>query len=246
MTSEVRDASKPKDYLSADLFDDVDLVVFDFDGVIADSEVISLASLQETLRDYGLNLSLDAVRQRYLGTSLPTVLADVAAESPRGTADGFKDVWQGTLFERLRSELVPVPGLTELLDRLERMGMPFCIASSGSFERIGIALDAMELTDRFEHVFSADLVENGKPAPDLFLHATQKLGISPERCLVIEDSPYGIKAGRAAGMRVIGFVGGAHLSGIYRDHSRTLLDVGAHGVAGSLSAIMPISTEPKG
>ena len=216
----------------------VGLVIFDFDGVVADSEVLSLSSLQTALREFGIDLALDKVRLRYLGIAIDKIKRDVEAESPRGTSDGFSKTWHEALFGMFRRELRPVPGLVDLLGRIEARGVPYCIASSSTFERIGVALDAMGLVERFTHVYSAELVEHGKPAPDLFLHAAKEFGISPGNCLVIEDSPGGIKAAKVAGMRVIGFLGGAHLKGIRDHHRRILLEQDADDVVESLSEIM--------
>lgn len=215
-----------------------ELVIFDFDGVIADSEVISLTSLQRTLKAWGIDLALDAVRARYLGLATDKILRDVAAQSPGRSAVGFRTAWHNELFERFRRELHPVSGVTALLDRILAGGMSYCIASSGSFERIGIALEAMQMTERFEHVFSSELVLHGKPAPDLFLHAADALGTRPERAIVIEDSPYGIMAARRAGMRSVGFLGGAHLAGIRDRHASALKEAGADMVVETLGQIV--------
>lgn len=214
-----------------------DLVIFDFDGVIADSEVISLSTLRETMARYGLDLSVEEVRRRYLGVASDKAIRDVAANRPERTADGFRETWHDTLFRRFRSELAPVSGLHDLLGEIEALGLPYCIASSSSFQRIGVALEAMRMTERFRHVFSAELVKNGKPAPDLFLHAARQLRTDPERCLVIEDSPFGVRAAKAAGMRAIGFLGGSHLSSIRDDHRVTLIEAGADIVLEDLSEV---------
>ncbi|MEM8572343.1 MAG: HAD family phosphatase [Pseudomonadota bacterium] len=203
------------------------LVVFDFDGVIADSEVISLSSLQQTLGTFGVDLSIGEVRRRYLGVGTDKILRDVESESPQRTAAGFREAWQKILFARFRAELTPVHGAQDLLARIAEENIPYCIASSGSFERIGIALEAMKLTDRFEHVFSAEQVRNGKPAPDLFLLAAQEMRVNPEDCVVIEDSLYGVAAAKQAGMRAIGFLGGKHLTAISEGHRSRLLEAGA-------------------
>ena len=217
----------------------VDLVIFDFDGVVANSEVISLSSLQTTLREFGMPLDIDQVRGRYLGAAIDKIERDVAVQSPRGTSEGFSQTWHDILFERFRRELTPVPGLGNLLDRIEGRGVPFCIASSSTFERLGIALEAMGLASRFTYVFSAQQVENGKPAPDLFLHAAAEFGVLPERCLVVEDSPLGIRAAKAAGMQAVGFLGGMHLNDIRDDHRRILMEAAADRVVESLGEIMP-------
>jgi len=109
---------------------------------------------------------------------------------------------------KFREELKPIPGVREMLPKL---GLPFCVASSGTLERIRYALDVTGLLGLMEpHLFSAAMVAKGKPAPDLFLHAAASMRAHPRKCLVIEDSPAGVAAARAAGMRVLAFTGGAH------------------------------------
>nr|WP_306266203.1 HAD family phosphatase [Pararhizobium sp. IMCC3301] len=214
-----------------------DLLIFDFDGVIADSESISLSTLQSALRAYGNDLPLDEVRRRYLGKAMKQIKKDMQAEYSGADWDGFDVHWNAILFDRFRKELRPLPGLVALLDRAEARGLPYCIASSGSLERIGFALGAMGLGARFSHVFSAEQVTHGKPAPDLFLHAAKTIGVPPHRCLVLEDSPYGIQAAKSAGMRALGFVGGAHLEDIRAEHRDLLLEHGAHDVVEHLNEI---------
>lgn len=222
----------------------VALVIFDFDGVIADSEVISLSSLGETLAEFGLPLPPEELRRRYLGRASDSVLSDLRAVCPPDRAARFLETWQARLFARFRTELVAMAGLGTLLGALETRGLPWCIASSGSFRRLGVALGALRLGERFAHVYSAEQVRRGKPAPDLFLHAAADLGISPARCLVIEDSPYGIRAARAAGMRAAGFLGGAHLAGIAADHRALLQEAGADPVLETLEAVIPLLDAP--
>ena len=221
------------------LLQDVALVIFDFDGVIADSEVISLGTLRETLEAHGLPLSPEEVRDRFLGTSLDTITKYVARHSPRGTAEGFAAAWQESLFAQFRSRLQPIPLILPMLDMLRDHGIRRCVASSSSFERIGVALDALSLTDRFTDVFSAEQVRNGKPAPDLFRFAAENMAEDPAACLVIEDSPHGVKAARAAGMRVIGLLAGAHLKGIEIAHARLLKEAGAQTVLQSYADLLP-------
>jgi HAD superfamily hydrolase (TIGR01509 family) len=222
----------------ADAPGDIGLVILDFDGVVADSEIISLSSLRAALSEFGLHLKPDQVRHRYLGVAIDKIERDIDKESPLGTSAGFSQIWHNTLFERFRSELIPVPGLVDLLNRIEVRGLPYCIASSSTFERIGIALDAMGLTKRFKHIFSAQQVERGKPAPDLFLHAAKGFDILPGKCVVVEDSPHGIRAAKAAGMCAVGFLGGAHLNDIRDEHRRTLMGEGADRVVESLDEIL--------
>ena len=205
----------------------IDLVILDFDGVVADSEVLSLDTLQATLVTYGISLDPDEVRARFLGASLATIAAYVETQSPGRSSDGFRWAWQDRLFAEFRRNLQPMPRITEALDWLRRAGIEFCVASSSSFERLEVALDATGLTGQFAHVFSAEQVSNGKPAPDLFLFAAQKMRRDPSVCLVIEDSPYGIQAARSAGMRAYGFVGGQHVQARRKEHEALLSEHGA-------------------
>lgn len=211
----------------AELFANAKCVIFDFDGVVADSETFSLGTLRDALADFGLAMPLEEVRARFLGKSLKTIEAHVVAQKGCGAADGFAEAWQATLFATFRAELRAMPGVVSVLDALDRVQTPYCIASSSSFERLGVALSAMRLTERFTHVFSAEQVDRGKPAPDLFLLAATHLNVEPADCLVIEDSPHGIQAATAAGMRSIGFVGGDHLRDIEPEHETLLLAAGA-------------------
>jgi HAD superfamily hydrolase (TIGR01509 family) len=202
------------------------LVLFDFDGVVADSEIISLATLQAALADFGLRLSLEETRARFLGTSLRRITSYLEAHGTGG-AEGFAAHWQGALFARFQEALRPVPHVLEALDVLEARAIPFCIASSGTFERIHLALDAMQVRERFANIFSAEQVARGKPAPDLFLYAAQQMGVASQDCLVIEDSPFGVSGAKAAGMRCAGFLGGAHCSEDLEAHARLLKEAGA-------------------
>lgn len=214
-----------------------DLVIFDFDGVIADSELISLASLQTALHDFGVQLELPEVQRRFLGKSVGQIKTEANTLNPNGIWDGFDKHWYSVLFDRFEKELASLPGVVSLLDRLDELGLPYCIASSGSLKRINFALNIIGLTSRFRHVFSSEQVNQGKPAPDLFLHAANTLGAKPERCIVIEDSAFGIQAGRSAGMHTIGFLGGAHLEGLEGSHRNLLLEQGAHDIIYALDEI---------
>lgn len=214
-----------------------ELVILDFDGVVADSEVISLGTLQIALRDFGVNFALSEVRDRFLGRSLNAIKADASSLSPTKKWDDFDQHWHSILLDGFSKELAPVPGVVELLERIKARGLPYCIASSSGFERIAFALKVMNLEEHFPKVFSAQQVDRGKPAPDLFLFAAKNMDVSPERCIVIEDSPYGIQAASAAGMRSIGFLGGKHLEGSLASHRQLLLAQGAHAIADDLHQI---------
>ncbi|MDD9908152.1 MAG: HAD family phosphatase [Ahrensia sp.] len=217
----------------------IELVIFDFDGVVADSEVLSLGTLRETLADCGLPMPLEEVRAQFLGTSLTTISEYIARAGPRGALDGFAERWQSALYSRLLAELKPMPAVVPFLDYLKVHGVRHCIASSSKLDRIRLSLAAMRLEDRFPDVFSAEQVRNGKPAPDLFLFAAQQIGIRAEACLVIEDSPHGVRGAIAAGMRAFGFVDGAHLRNIQHTHGNLLLNAGAEFVLKDFAELLP-------
>lgn len=193
----------------------VDLVIFDCDGVLVDSERLSIRVDQEIFERYGLSLSLDEIAERFIGTSLATITAALeehrgAPVPPQFAADMHE--LHTEVFER---ELEAVPGIHETLSAL---ALPRCVASSSTPERIAHSL-ALTGVDQFfepDRIFSATMVERGKPAPDLFLFAADSLGVSPERCLVVEDSRFGARAAKAAGMRCLGFVGGLTPAGVLR------------------------------
>lgn len=188
------------------------LVIFDFDGVIADSEIIALAELQACLADYGLNMTIDALIDRFLGASLASITAALADHTGTPVPDDFRETWYARLFPRYRAELQPVPGILDLFERLDHDGVDYCIASGSSHRRLGFALDCLGLAERFrDRAFSADDVTHGKPAPDLMLFAAARFDRPAAQCIVVEDATAGVLAARAAGMRAIGFVGGRHM-----------------------------------
>lgn len=204
------------------------LVIFDFDGVIADSEIIALAELQICLADHGLSLPMDRLIDRFLGASLSTITAALAEHTGAPVHVDFREVWYARLFDRYRRELQPVPGIMTLLDRLDRDGVDYCIASGSSERRLGVALECLDLTGRFHgRAFSADDVARGKPAPDLMLFAAARRGRSPADCIVVEDATAGVTAARSAGMRAIGFVGGTHLQTVAQRQAERLVGAGA-------------------
>lgn len=184
------------------------LVIFDCDGVLVDSEPIALRLLVETLAEAGLDLDVAAASDRFLGRSLASTRALLAADFGIELTDAALEAMRVKLYAAFRAELAPIPRVAETLPRL---GTPFCVASSSQTERIRLSLAVTGLLPAFEgRIFSATEVANGKPAPDLFLHAAARMGADPAACLVVEDSPAGIAAGKAAGMRVVGFLGGGH------------------------------------
>ncbi|MBX3598221.1 MAG: HAD family hydrolase [Rhizobiaceae bacterium] len=185
-----------------------DLIIFDCDGVLVDSEPISTSVLCDLFVEYAIPIDQATVYQRFLGRSMASMRSVLNDEYGIAMTDEHLEFVRRNMRARLTSELKPIPGIAAALGRLE---MPVCVASSSTPERIRLSLGVTGLTEYLEpNIFSATMVSNGKPAPDLFFHAALKMGVDPERCLVIEDSPAGVMAAQAAQMRVFGFTGGGH------------------------------------
>lgn len=183
-------------------------VIFDCDGVLVDSESLSVIALQGMLADLGAPMGELEVYDRFLGTSVSYEvewLRDNRGIDLIPHLDGYR----ARLAQAFRDGLRPIPGIADALARIGPCRR--AVASSSQPERLRLTLGLTGLWDGFApHVYSASMVAHGKPAPDLFLLAAARLGASPADCVVIEDSPAGIHAARAAGMRVIGFLGGSH------------------------------------
>ena len=197
----------------------VDLVIFDCDGVIADSEVISATLLVRQLLPYGIRIDAEYVFRNFVGKSFP-IVADIIGER-FGVAlpDTFVSDYRAALKEAFAESLQPTPGF---LDVLGQLTCPACVATSSSAPRVAHTLEALGLTDHFgADVFTASQVANGKPAPDLFLFAAHAMSTPPERCLVIEDSAAGIEAGLAAGMNIWRYVGASHIADTARARDET-------------------------
>lgn len=185
------------------------LVIFDCDGVLVDSEPIAIAVLIETVAARGVAIGTDAAYRDFLGRTLKTVSAALAADYGVRMDEAALAEMRGRLYARYEEALRPMEGVFAVLDGLD---LPCCVASSSVYERIEISLKLTGLYERFApHIFSATMVARGKPAPDLFLHAARQMGADPADCVVIEDSPAGVTAAKAAGMAVIAFTGGGHV-----------------------------------
>lgn len=193
------------------------LLIFDCDGVLVDSEALACRLDAETLTGLGFPYSAEEIIAQFVGVSLKDMMARIEAEHGRRLPEDFGERLNRTLFTRFEAELQPIPGVRDAILALPH---PRCVASSSAPERIALSLRVTGLADLFTSVFSATEVARGKPAPDLFLHAASRMGFSPDNCLVIEDSSAGIRAARAAGMRVIGFTGGSHCGPAHADKLR--------------------------
>jgi HAD superfamily hydrolase (TIGR01509 family) len=182
-----------------------DLIIFDNDGVLVDSETLSNRILSELLTGYGLSTSFEESVVTYLGRSMRSVREVAEARLGRALPADFEEVYHDRLFDTFRTDLEPVPGVAEALRSIQTEK---CVVSSGSPERIELTLSLTGLRGHFEdRIFSSVHVERGKPAPDLFLLAAERLDARPERCAVIEDSPLGIEGANAAGMSSFGYAG---------------------------------------
>ncbi|MEV7130719.1 HAD family hydrolase [Streptomyces sp. NPDC093260] len=184
-----------------------DLILFDNDGVLVDSEPISNRLLAAYLTELGHPTSYEDSLRDYMGSAMHRVHDLVLERTGRRLPEDFDDVFHARVFAAFERELKPVPGVAEVLEKLTADGVPYCVASSGSHERIRVGHRTTGLDRWFEdeRIFSSQDVGRGKPAPDLFLYAAARMGVAPDRCLVIEDSPLGVQAALAAGMEVYGF-----------------------------------------
>jgi HAD superfamily hydrolase (TIGR01509 family) len=199
-----------------------DLVIFDCDGVLVDSEVISCRAHADVLTRHGYPITSEQVFDRFLGRSTRQAHLEIEAELGHSLPDDFNAQLQDELYRSFEATLQAVPCVD---DALRAITQPVCVASSGSQERMRVSLGRAGLYDKFApNIFSASQVQNGKPAPDLFLFAAERMATAPEKCLVIEDSIPGITGARAAGMTVLGFHGGSHCQ---PGHAETLRAAGA-------------------
>jgi HAD superfamily hydrolase (TIGR01509 family) len=184
----------------------ISLVIFDCDGVLVDTERIAVRIDVAVLAELGWKMSEAEVIERFMGKSDDAMTREIEAHTGRKLPESWEAPFRHLYREAFAAELQPVPGILEALDAIT---LPTCVASSGTHEKIRYTLGLTGLYDRFAgRIFSVDDVRRGKPAPDLFLHAAGRMGAVPERCAVVEDSPYGVQAARAAGMRAFGYAGG--------------------------------------
>jgi HAD superfamily hydrolase (TIGR01509 family) len=214
-------------------------LIFDFDGVIADSEAIANTVLAETVTALGHATTLDQALVRYSGKRWADVMAEIKAATGKPLPADFSGELKRSTLDRFRTDLKEVSGATDFIRKFS--DIPRCIASSSSMDRLQLCLSILGLEAEFEgRVFSADMVARGKPHPDIFLLAAGKLGATPSECLVIEDSTGGIKAAVAAGMTAIGLCAASHI----RDgHDVTLRGAGAVHLANSWCEVEQIARQ---
>ncbi|WP_405924433.1 HAD family hydrolase [Streptomyces sp. NBC_00035] len=184
-----------------------ELIIFDNDGVLVDSEPISNALLAAYLTELGHPTSYEESLRDYMGAAMHRVHDLVEERTGQRLPADFDEVFHARVFAAFERELEPVPGAVQVLEKLSADGVPYCVASSGSHERIRVGHRKTGLDRWFDEgsVFSSQDVGRGKPAPDLFLYAAERMGVAPEKCVVVEDSPLGVQAAVAAGIDVYGF-----------------------------------------
>jgi HAD superfamily hydrolase (TIGR01509 family) len=180
-----------------------ELIIFDCDGVLVDSEPITNRVFGEMLRDLGMEVTLDDMFELFVGYSMTQCLTVISERLGKMPPPDFVQNYYARARVALEAELTAVPGVVEALDQIR---LPYCVASSGAQEKMRMTLGITGLLPRFEgRMFSATEVARGKPAPDIFLHTASKFGVRPAACLVVEDTPPGVAAGVAAGMTVYGY-----------------------------------------
>ncbi|MFC5586617.1 HAD family hydrolase [Nitratireductor kimnyeongensis] len=209
------------------------LIIFDCDGVLVDSEPLAAIAYERVYNKHGLALGRETVTQ-CIGMKQADII--VRIEELTGLAfppHAADDIWPETR-ALLETELEPTRGILPFLRNLETAR---CVASSSSMERIALSLEVTGLAEFFaDNVFSTSMVRNGKPAPDIFLFAAEKLGSEPASSVVIEDSPFGVQGAVAAGMTAIGFTGGSHT---FDGHAEKLRSAGAHAICSCWSEVEP-------
>jgi len=184
------------------------MIIFDCNGVLVDSEPLATSIASQEFMRAGFPLTPDIVAHYFTGRRPADMFAEVELASGRKLPAGFAATVAGATLRHFRAELRATAHMAQALSWLRG---PKCVASSSSFDRIRVSLESTDLIRYFEpYLFSATEVPNGKPAPDLFLHAAGKMHVHPRDCIVVEDSAVGVAAGVAAGMTAVGFAGGSH------------------------------------
>jgi HAD superfamily hydrolase (TIGR01509 family) len=203
------------------------LVIFDCDGVLVDSEIITNRVFARMLNELGVPVTVEETIEKFVGRSMAQCLQIIEGLLGRAVPEEFAPQYQLHIAAALKSELKAVPGIVEALDAIQT---PYCVASNGSHEKMQTTLGLTGLLPKFkDKMFSVAEVVRGKPFPDIFLYAASRFGVPPSSCVVIEDTPTGVAAGVAAGMTVWGYC--AHLP------ARLLIDAGAHRTFDRMSAL---------
>jgi HAD superfamily hydrolase (TIGR01509 family) len=197
----------------------VECIIWDCDGCLIDSELLACSVSASLMGEFGYDITAQEYIERFAGKGIKHSISIIEKETNKEILPYFP-------FERLKTErkkifsesLKEIDGVSEVLSKID---LPMCVASGSSIDRLDLTLGIVELKSRFEgRIYSSEQVENGKPAPDIFLYAARNMGVAPENCLVIEDSVSGIKAAKAAGMPVFAFLGASHAVGDWESRVR--------------------------
>jgi HAD superfamily hydrolase (TIGR01509 family) len=208
------------------------MVIFDCNGVLVDSEPLATSIVSQEFIRAGFNLTPDIVARYFTGRRPADMFAEVEIAAGRKLPPGFAATVASATLRRFRAELRATAHMAQALSWLRG---PKCVASSASFDRIRVSLESTDLIRYFDpYLFSATEVRQGKPAPDLFLYAAGKMHVEPRACIVVEDSAVGVAAGVAAGMTVVGFVGGSHAGPRLSEQLRA---AGARAVVSDMRAL---------
>lgn len=179
-------------------------IIFDCDGVLVDSETITCKVIVEMAKSVGLHIDLDFAIKRFSGESLQRIFAYIEERIDAPLPNDFEPVYRKKTYAAFKNEIQPIKGVHALLDRIN---VPFCVASSGPVKKIKLNLSATKLIDKFnDNIISSFEIGSWKPEPGIFLHAAEKMGFKPNECVVIEDSIYGVTAAKAGGFDVFAYV----------------------------------------
>lgn len=188
-------------------------IIFDCDGVLVDSEAISTQVLIEMAKSVGVYLQMEIVINEFSGRSLKSIFEYIQERANEKLPESFEDDFRALTFEAFKKDLKPIDGVHELLDRLN---VPFCVASSGPINKIKLNLTTTKLIDHFDdRIYSCYEIQSWKPDPGIYLHAAKEMGFLPSECVVIEDSVFGIQAAKSGGFDVFGLV---------NDHNKKILE----------------------
>ena len=209
----------------------IELVIFDCDGVLIDSEELSASVLSGMMAEVGMPITPEIFRSDFLGRSFASATAKAMERFGRPVPEDFQMQYRSRLLAAMRGNLKAMPGVKEMLDA---MTVPYCLATSSSPQRLAVSMEESGLGHYFAgKSFTASMVQNGKPAPDLMFHAARSMGANSQNCVVIEDSEMGLRSALNAGMKAWRFVGGSHLR-----HFRDLpSDVKPHLILDSMPAL---------
>lgn len=217
-------------------------VIFDFDGVLVDSEPISLGELKNSFEEHGIQMEWSALVKGFLGTAPRDITRFMHEETGRDPAGIFPEGWHARVMKRFAQGLTMISGAEALLDKLDADGIPYCIASGSHPDRLQLALSTVGQEKRFEgRSFSTEMVPHGKPAPDIFLYAAKALNVDPKDCMVVEDGTAGTIGAKEAGIgTIVGLVGGSHLNDaeLKAMHAKALTKAGSNLIVETLDELL--------